>query len=151
MLRPPLLIAALLFAAPAFAEGLTPVELARIQRAEADARAKALESMGKKDLSELKGPERAAYIRKEQAELNRVHQELKVDSKAYARQLARLPAAQRKELALAAAALEKEAQENAAAAAAGKANTTPQMIELDENGLPVSTTPSQDRVIEVVE
>lgn len=156
MIRPALILAALLTTAPALANGLTPVELARVQQAESTARAKVLESMGKKDIAELKGSERAAYIRKEQAELTRVHKDLKVDSKAYARQLATLPVDQRKELELAAKALEKEAKDQAAAAAKGQAApATPQIIELDEDGMPVQTAqppqPAQDRMIEIAE
>lgn len=151
MKRPILFLAALLLSGPALADGLSPVELARVQQAERAAQAKVLESMGKKDLSELKGSERAAYIRKEQEALTRVHKELKVDSKAYARQLARLPVKERKELELASSALEKEAEAAAKASAEQKTGpSAPRIIEIDEDGLPKemeSTT--SDRIIEV--
>lgn len=151
MLRNTLILAALLLAGPSLAEGLTPVELARVQRAEAEARTKVLEGMGKKSLAELRGSDRAEYIRKEQAELTRVYKDMKIDSKAYARQLARLPVDQRKELELAASALEQEAKASAANAATGKGSSAPKIIELDDQGVPVGTPAQQDRMIEVTE
>jgi hypothetical protein len=86
---------ALLSGGPAHAEELTPQRLAEIQHAEENAIKKVQDAFGNRKPSELSTRERRDFIRKQNEALNKVHSELKVDVKAYARTMATQTRAER--------------------------------------------------------
>lgn len=131
----PLALLALVLSAPALASELTPQRLAEIQRAEAAALEKVHSDFGNKKPSELSASERSAYIRRQNEALNQVHAELKVDTKRYARTLARQTRAEREALHEAQKALEDgKAQPGTGVEVIGAEPAPSTVIDLDAQG-----------------
>lgn len=87
--------ATLLWGPSAHAEELTPKRMAEIQHAEEAAIKKVQSEFGNRKSSELSTRERSDFIRKQNAALQKVHKELDVDVKTYARTMATQTRAER--------------------------------------------------------
>jgi hypothetical protein len=114
----------------AFAEELSPEQLASIRRAEKAAVDKVNAAHGNKKSSELSASERRQMIREQQEAVQKVMEEHGVSAKDYARQSARMGPKQNEQVAAAEKAL--EAKEKAAGAAKPPQAKEPGEIQVQE-------------------
>ncbi|HLT31515.1 MAG TPA: hypothetical protein VK013_15875 [Myxococcaceae bacterium] len=145
-LRLPALAAAtaLLWGAPVLAEELTPRRLAEIQHAEEMALKKVQSEFGNRKPSELSTRERRDFIRKQNEALNKVHGDLKVDVKSYARTLATQTRTEREAFDKAKKALADDTKPSGSGVEIIGADPEGGLIEIGRDGAPAS-----ESVIEV--